>query len=149
MYFSLATITLILSLISIVSAHGAIVGAMGDAGGNGWALGIDPSTPRTGSTPNPFERDTSVLPKGANTAPGCGSTPGGGANNIQTGTSKILAQAGGTLPQVSSGGSLNMVLHQVTGVSFLPSLTFSSLCMLQCKLQTPANAPITGRCRSL
>ena len=119
------TIALFSTLTSLVAGHGAIVKAVGNQGGQGSALGIDPTTPRTGTNRNPFQRDTSILPRGKNAA-GCGRTIQGGQNNIETGTTTVLQQNGGTLPQVTSGGQLTMTVHQVNGVSYLPYPLFLS-----------------------
>jgi hypothetical protein len=119
MHFFIFTVAVLSTLTSFVAGHGAIIKAVGDQGGQGSALGIDPTTPRTGTTRDPFQRDTTILPGGKNAA-GCGKTIEGGQNNIENGTTTILNQNGGTLPLVSSGGQLTMTLHQVNGVSFLP-----------------------------
>ena len=101
----------LLAASQLVAGHGAITKAVGNAGGQGSAIGIDPSTPRDGTKPNPFEQDTTRF-KGA-AADTCGSTKAGGANDAESGTATVLQQNGGTLPQVTPGGSVQMTLHQV------------------------------------
>lgn len=39
----------------------------------------------------------------------------GGDNDVAAGTAQVLAQNGGTLPQVSAGGQITMTVHQVNG----------------------------------
>jgi len=114
MHFSFTSITSLIALISYVNAHGAIIAATGDQGGKGSAIGIVPTTPRDGSRRNPFQTDTTIFNRQAN-APGCGRTIAGGKNNIQTGTQAVLAQNGGTLPQVTPGGALSLTVQQVNG----------------------------------
>jgi len=110
MKFSLSTISFIFILSSQVSAHGAITYAVGDAGGKGTALGINSKILRNGTTRDPFQHDTTVF---GGQKKGCGSTIDGGQNNITKGTSHIIAEYGGKLPQVSVGGMLAMTLHQI------------------------------------
>jgi hypothetical protein len=101
----------LLAITDFVAGHGCIIAATGDAGGNGTALGIDPSTPRDGTKKKPFEQDTTRF-AGAQ-ADTFGETAEGGNNDPETGTTAILAQNGGVLPQVSPGGEVEMTLHQV------------------------------------
>ncbi|KAL8408241.1 hypothetical protein RB594_006876 [Gaeumannomyces avenae] len=97
----------------LVAGHAAIIKAVGDAGGEGMALGIDTATPRDGTRRNPFQQDATRF-KGAAAAT-VGETLGGGTNNIAAGTAAIMAETGAELPQVSAGGELTMTLHQVNG----------------------------------
>ncbi|KAK5491734.1 hypothetical protein LTR43_006671 [Exophiala xenobiotica] len=101
----------LLAITDFVAGHGCIIAATGDAGGNGTALGIDPSTPRDGTKKKPFEQDTTRF-AGAQ-ADTFGETAEVGNNDPETGTTAILAQNGGVLPQVSPGGEVQMTLHQV------------------------------------
>jgi hypothetical protein len=114
MYFY-SSITLgLLAITQLVAGHGAIVKAVGDAGGAGSAIGIDPNTPRDGTRRDPFQQDTTRF-KGDNKA-ACGQTLGGGENdNIEAGVKAVMSNMGNQLPQVSGGGSLMMTLHQVNG----------------------------------
>jgi hypothetical protein len=114
MFFSTSFIVAFLAAGQLVAGHGAIVKAVGDAGGAGAAIGIQPDTPRDGTKRNPFQQDTTRF-KGDNKAT-CGQTLGGGENDdIDAGVKAVMANTGNTLPQVSSGGSLMMTLHQVNG----------------------------------
>jgi hypothetical protein len=113
MQFSYAKIFILLALTHLVASHGAIVKAIGNAGGQGSAIGIDPDTPRNGTKRNPFQQDTTRF-RGANKNT-CGQTLAGGENDIQIGTQAVLKQNGGTLPQITPGGSIMMTLHQVNG----------------------------------
>ncbi|KAK0714950.1 hypothetical protein B0H67DRAFT_644757 [Lasiosphaeris hirsuta] len=89
---SLFTLTL-LSTASLVSGHGAIISATGDAGGTGMALGIDTSTPRDGTRRNPFQQDST---------------------RFKGDQAETFGETLGTeLPQVSQGGEVQMTLHQV------------------------------------
>ncbi|KAM3426372.1 hypothetical protein NHJ13734_009491 [Beauveria thailandica] len=95
----------------LVSGHAAITNAVGDAGGSGMALGVVTSTPRDGTRRDPFQQDATRF-RGAS-ADTFGETVGQGANNLESGTSKIMAETGDALPQVTPGGQLTMTLHQV------------------------------------
>lgn len=116
MHLSFTSLTSLLALVSYAVAHGAIIAASGDQGGQGAAIGIVPTTPRDGTRRNPFQTDTTIFNRQAD-APGCGRTIAGGKNNIQTGTAAVLQQNGGQLPQVSPGGAVSLTVHQVNGVS--------------------------------
>jgi hypothetical protein len=89
---------------SLVAGHAAIIGATGDAGGKGSAIGVDPATPRDGTGRNPFQQDATRF-RGASAAT-CGETLGAGANSIDSGTAAVMAMNGATLPQVSAGGQV-------------------------------------------
>ncbi|CEJ89226.1 Putative CAS1-like protein [[Torrubiella] hemipterigena] len=97
----------------LVAGHSVIINAVGDAGGQGTALGVVASTPRDGTRRNPFQQDATRF-RGASKAT-VGETVGAGTNNVEDGTTKILAENGGTLPQVTPGGEVTMTLHQVNG----------------------------------
>ncbi|OAA47929.1 CAS1 appressorium specific protein [Metarhizium rileyi] len=107
----LATSALLAS--QLVSGHSVIVKAVGNAGGQGMALGVNPATPRDGTRRNPFQQDATRF-RGAN-AQSVGETVGAGGNSVESGTSAIMSEMGGQLPQVTPGGSLQMTLHQVNG----------------------------------
>ncbi|EMD90521.1 hypothetical protein COCC4DRAFT_95241, partial [Bipolaris maydis ATCC 48331] len=96
---------------SLVAGHGAIIAATGNAGGAGSAIGVDPNTPRDGTNRNPFQQDSTRFRGDA--AATCGETLGGGANDIQAGTAKVMQLNGATLPQVTAGGQVMMTVHQV------------------------------------
>lgn len=95
----------------LVAGHSVITNAVGNAGGSGMALGVESSTPRDGTRRNPFQQDATRF-RGAS-AKTVGETVGAGANNVESGTSKIMAETGDSLPQVTGGGELTMTLHQV------------------------------------
>lgn len=75
------------------------------------ALGVDTSTPRDGTRRNPFQQDATRF-KG-DQADTFGETVGAGDNNLEAGTSAIMAETGDQLPQVTQGGEISMTLHQV------------------------------------
>lgn len=103
----------LLATADIVAGHAAIIGATGDAGGQGMALGIDSSTPRDGTRRDPFQADSTRFKGEA--ADTFGETVGAGTNNLETGTKAMMAETGTMLPQISAGGSVDMTLHQVNG----------------------------------
>ena len=74
MYFQTSVTVALLAAAQLVAGHGAVVKAVGDAGGAGSAIGIDPNTPRDGTKRNPFQQDTTRF-KGQNKAT-CGQTLG-------------------------------------------------------------------------
>jgi len=113
MYFTKSSVVAfsLLASSSLVAGHGAIIAAVGDAGGAGSAIGVVPTTPRDGTNRNPFQQDSTRFRGDA--AATCGETLGGGANDIQAGTAQVMQLNGATLPQVSAGGALMMTVHQV------------------------------------
>lgn len=115
MFFSKTAIVSfgLLATSQLVAGHAAIIGATGDQGGQGSAIGVDPNTPRDGTRRNPFQQDSTRF-KNAQ-ADTCGETLGGGDNDVQAGTAQVMQLNGGTLPQVSAGGEISMTLHQVNG----------------------------------
>ncbi|KAK0629949.1 hypothetical protein B0T17DRAFT_488784 [Bombardia bombarda] len=108
---TIISLALFIATAELVTGHGAIVSAVGDAGGSGMALGIDTSTPRDGTRRNPFQQDTTRFKGDA--ADTFGETLGGGDNQLEAGTKAILAETGTELPQVTEGGEVQMTLHQV------------------------------------
>ena len=95
----------------LAAGHGAITGATGDAGGKGSAIGIDPTTPRDGTNRKPFQQDTTRFKGDA--ADTYRDKQHGGTKKQESGTATVLQQNGGTLPQITPGGSVQMTLHQV------------------------------------
>lgn len=95
----------------LAASHSVITNAVGDSGGSGMALGVDTSTPRDGTRRRPFQQDATRFRGDAEDT--VGETIGAGDNDVESGTSAILAETGDVLPQVSPGGELNMTLHQV------------------------------------
>lgn len=108
MYFTKSSVVAfsLLASSSLVAGHGAIIGATGDAGGQGSAIGVDPATPRDGTNRNPFQQDSTRFRGDA--AASCGETLGGGDNNVETGTAQVMQLNGGVLPQVSAGGQVSL-----------------------------------------
>jgi hypothetical protein len=106
MYFTQSSVVAfsLLASSSLVAGHAAIIGATGDAGGQGSAIGVVPTTPRDGTGRNPFQQDATRF-RGAAAAT-CGETLGGGANAVEAGTAQVMAMSGGALPQVSAGGQV-------------------------------------------
>ncbi|PSR77510.1 hypothetical protein BD289DRAFT_456641 [Coniella lustricola] len=99
---------------TVVSAHGKIAVATGDAGGNTTALGIQgaavPGTGPNGKT----ETDTTIFDSVDAMTDGLGKTEGQGKNTLDMMTD-VVAQSGSTLPQVSaSGGTISGTMHIVT-----------------------------------
>jgi len=96
-----------------VQAHGTITSVTGANGVTGAGFGIIASTPRDGSTPVPFEQDTSVIRNNA-IASGktgvCGSTKAGGNNDV---ASQLAAASQAGLPSAAADGTVTMNLHQV------------------------------------
>ncbi|KAI5858874.1 hypothetical protein BZA05DRAFT_428089 [Tricharina praecox] len=113
---STTLLLLLTATLPVVTAHGAIVSATGDAGGQGTALGIDAATPRDGTRRTPFQQDTTVFGRqqrgGAASASGCGRTAQSGAIDVPSAMADVVSQNGG-LPQVTEGGQVSMTLHQV------------------------------------
>ncbi|TDL20246.1 hypothetical protein BD410DRAFT_725896 [Rickenella mellea] len=96
-----------------VSAHGTITAVTGANGVQGAGFGIIASTPRDGSSPNPFEQDTSVIRDkeiaSGKTGP-CGSTKAGGNNDV---ASQLAAASSAGLPSAAADGTVTMTVHQV------------------------------------
>ncbi|PMD36368.1 cell surface protein [Hyaloscypha variabilis F] len=109
------TLLLALATASFVSAHGKVAVVTGDLGGNGTALGI-----KGGVVPGPgpnyeTEVDTTVFwSKDIATDDDIGYTEDGSGNNQLSDLTQAMALSGSTLPQVSSGGSVNGTFHIVT-----------------------------------
>ncbi|GAP88553.1 putative mas3 protein [Rosellinia necatrix] len=101
----------LLSAAQLVAGHGAIINAVGDAGGSGMALGVDTTTPRDGTRRRPFQQDSTRFR--GDQADSVGETLAGGDNNIEQGAQAIMAETGDQLPQITQGGELTMTLHQV------------------------------------
>jgi len=101
------------SVLLNVQAHGTITGVTGANGVQAAGFGIIASTPRTGSTPKPFEQDTSVI-RNNEIASGktgvCGRTAAGGNNDV---ASQLAAASQAGLPTAAADGSVTMTLHQV------------------------------------
>jgi hypothetical protein len=131
----------LLSLTTLVSAHGLITAAKGNAGGSGSGIGFVPGTAGTSESDVTLFKGNSV----------CGQTAAGVTNNIASGTSTILSQNGGTLPQVTAGGSLSMTLHQVNADGAGPytcqistDATGNTFTTLQATTQVPGNNGVSS-----
>ncbi|KAG9104361.1 hypothetical protein FRC06_003167 [Ceratobasidium sp. 370] len=84
---SLVSILFTLSVVSSVSAHGALVAVAGSNGVNGQGFGIVETTPRDGTRRNPFQTDTSIIRDkeiASGAASACGRTLAGGVNDMAT-----------------------------------------------------------------
>jgi Egh16-like virulence factor len=103
-----------LSMITLVAAHGKVSVVTGNLGGNGTALGIRGAVV-PGAGPNYLtEVDTTIFwSKDIRTDDDLGFTDEAGDNQLSD-LSNAMAQSGNTLPQVSSGGSVNGTYHIVT-----------------------------------
>ncbi|OCL07801.1 hypothetical protein AOQ84DRAFT_377360 [Glonium stellatum] len=105
MYSLFSTLTFFLVFSTpLVSAHCKINAATGDLGGKGEAFGISASAADANS-----QSDVTVF--SGNTA--FGATQAGGAINPAADLAAVIKNTGATLPQVSSGGTVTMTLHQV------------------------------------
>lgn len=115
MYSQLTALVLALAAAPMVSAHGKITLVTGDQGGNGTGLGILGAVV-PGQGPNyKTEVDTTVFwSKDISTDNDIGFTEDGSGNNELTDIAAAMTQSGSTLPQVSSGGSINTTWHVVT-----------------------------------
>lgn len=104
-----------LAAANLVSAHGKVSVVTGNLGGNGTALGIKGAVV-AGAGPNYLtETDTTVFwSKNIATDDDIGYTESGSGNNKLTDLVSAMALSGSTLPQVSSGGSVNGTFHIVT-----------------------------------
>ncbi|KAI0433262.1 hypothetical protein F5Y09DRAFT_91994 [Xylaria sp. FL1042] len=105
MYAS-SIITLAISAVSLVCAHGNIQSVTGDQGGNGTALGIKGAVvPRFGKNDD-TERDTTVFRGNANKPAqnGLGRTTDNGDLKVSD-LADSMALSGNTLPQVSGDGT--------------------------------------------
>ncbi|KAI0994233.1 hypothetical protein K3495_g13949 [Podosphaera aphanis] len=100
-----------LAATQLVAGHGAIVKAVGDMGGEGAAIGVDPATPRDGTGRTPFQADSTRFKN--NNVDACGETLGGGPNDPAEQMTKMAAT--NAMAMVSPGGMLMMTLHQVNG----------------------------------
>lgn len=99
----------------LVAGHGKIAILTGDKGGNGTALGIKGAAVASVGQNYQTEPDTTIFwSKDINTDNDFGYTDGSNGNLAMTDLDAAMAMSGSTLPQVSSGGSINATLHIVT-----------------------------------
>ncbi|KAF3771331.1 hypothetical protein M406DRAFT_354816 [Cryphonectria parasitica EP155] len=153
MYAQLSAIIIALAATPLVSAHGEILSAVGDLGGNGTALGIKGAVvPGEGPNYETEVQTTVFWSKDINTDYDLGFTEGGVAGNGNNQLDYVqysMAQSGSTLPQVSSGGSVSGVFHVVTddGCGPLQAVvdpTATSLFSKAVDAQVTSNVPTTG-----
>lgn len=110
-----STILYTLATAHLASAHGKVSVVTGDLGGNGTALGIKGSVVPGAGSNDKTEVDTTVFwSKDIKTDNDLGYTEDGTGNNQLSDLAEAMALSGSTLPQVSSGGSLNGTFHIVT-----------------------------------
>ena len=115
MYFQLSHLLTLLTLAPVIAAHGKVSAVVGDAGGNGTALGIIGGIV-PGAGPNDVtEIDTTVFERRRIATDGLGSTTKGGVNKAAD-LHHAMAQSGDTLPQVSEGGFITGTFHIITTV---------------------------------
>ncbi|KAF3022586.1 hypothetical protein E8E14_013438 [Neopestalotiopsis sp. 37M] len=100
----------------LVAGHGKVTVFSGDKGGNGTALGIKGASIANVGQDYQTEPDTTIFwSKDINTDDDFGFTQSSNGNLGMTNLDAAMAQAGTTLPQISSsGGSINATLHVVT-----------------------------------
>ena len=85
-----STLSSLFALIAIagsVNAHGVIVKVKGNNGRNGQGFGVIPSTPRNGTTQDPYQQDTSIIKDAeisAGTSSVCGRTLAGGKIDVES-----------------------------------------------------------------
>lgn len=109
--FANAIVLLFLAASPLVTAHGKVAAVVGDAGGNGTAVGIE-----GGIVPGPgknskTEVDTTVFSSTKIASNGLGETTHNGNNQLKD-FAATMDQSGDTLPQVAN--SLSAVFHVVT-----------------------------------
>ncbi|GKT44372.1 uncharacterized protein ColSpa_04553 [Colletotrichum spaethianum] len=142
--------TLLLALVAapFAAAHGKVAAVVGDAGGNGTALGI-----QGGVVPGPgpnkkTELDTTVFSSKNIMTDGLGKTTGQGKVKLDD-IRQVMELSGSTLPQVSAtGGNITGTFHIVTtdGAGSLQAVldttgtgAFSQGTKLQVLQQVPGN----------
>jgi len=114
-FASLLSLFPILLLSCSANAHGVLTAISGANGVTAQGFGVIASTPRTGSTPNPFEQDTSVIRQNeiqSGKTGVCGRTKAGGDNDV---TTQLNAAVASGLPSAAADGTVTMTLHQVNG----------------------------------
>ncbi|KUJ15794.1 uncharacterized protein LY89DRAFT_96380 [Mollisia scopiformis] len=99
-------LVLALSAATMVSAHGKVLSVVGNAGGNGTALGIKGASIATFGPNSATEKDTTVFGGNANdpTTNGLGKTTASGTLKVAD-LADTMAASGSTLPQVSADGT--------------------------------------------
>ncbi|CAN8098584.1 unnamed protein product [Discula destructiva] len=106
-----AIILFVLAASPLVTAHGKVAAVVGDAGGNGTAVGIQGAVvPGKGSN-SKTEVDTTVFKKTDIATDGLGKTKDNGKNTLDDFADTMVA-SGSTLPQVSN--AIQATFHVVT-----------------------------------
>ncbi|KAG8705045.1 hypothetical protein FRC11_009361 [Ceratobasidium sp. 423] len=111
MFAKLSTALLLLTTVSSVNAHGALVAVTGSNGVNGQGFGILDSIPRDGTRRNPFQFNTSIINDEEIASGGagpCGRTLVGGTNDIDA---QMEAAASAGLPAAAADGTVTMTIH--------------------------------------
>lgn len=84
---SFSSLLALFALAGSASAHGVLTAVKGANGVTAQGFGVISTTPRTGTTRNPFQQDTSIIRNieiQTNRAGVCGRTLAGGNNNVAT-----------------------------------------------------------------
>lgn len=95
----------------LVAAHGKVAAVVGDAGGNGTAIGIEGAVVPGAGSNSKTEVDTTVFKSTKIASNGLGKTTNNG-NNAVADVAQTMSLSGSTLPQVSN--SINATFHVVT-----------------------------------
>lgn len=95
----------------LVAAHGKVAAVVGDAGGNGTALGIQGAVVPGAGSNSKTEVDTTVFGSTKLATNGLGKTTGSGSNQVKD-LAQAMSLSGSTLPQVSN--SISGTFHVVT-----------------------------------
>jgi hypothetical protein len=99
----------------LVAGHGKVTVFTGDKGGNGTALGIKGAAVANAGQNYQTETDTTIFwSKDIKTDDDFGFTQSSNGNLGMKDLVNAMALSGSTIPQVSSGGSINATLHVVT-----------------------------------
>lgn len=109
--FANAIILFTLAMSPLVAAHGKVAAVVGDAGGNGTAVGIEGAVVPGAGSNSKTEVDTTVFKSTKIATNGLGETTHNGNNKVSDFAATMVA-SGSTLPQVSN--SINATFHVVT-----------------------------------
>ncbi|KAF8460753.1 hypothetical protein BDZ91DRAFT_738612 [Kalaharituber pfeilii] len=95
-----------------VNAHAVFIRATGSNGGSGTGLAVRQDIPRTGTTCNPFQMDTTIFTVGQ--PQGCGRTLAGGVTNVKNAISAVIRQSGvNNIVKARANGFVQIIVHQV------------------------------------
>lgn len=109
--FANAILLFVLAASPLVAAHGKVAAVVGDAGGNGTAVGIQGAIIPGAGKNSVTEPDTTVFKSTKIATDGLGSTTNNGNNKLADFKS-TMAASGDTLPQVAS--AIQATFHVVT-----------------------------------